>query len=155
VHNGAILGNARARLALKPGEPHTVRVDGGRYRALEATPLTEPKGVSLAVLAHQSEIDDAVSSLELRLAFGLLASLVLIGLVAYVIGRSIVRHLARVAGAANAIALGRSGVRVPVDGGDEFAQLGRAFNSMAGQLEVRMDELTTERNRLRDVTTSF
>jgi diguanylate cyclase (GGDEF)-like protein len=154
VRNGSIEGGGGA-LRLQSGKPGTVGALGGRYRALRSSALLEPRGVSFAVLAPQHEIDRAVSSAELSLAGALLASLLLIGVVAYIIGRSIVRGLGRLASAADDIAAGRAGVRVPVGGGDEFAQLGRAFNSMAGQLEHRLDELTVERNRLREVTTIF
>jgi diguanylate cyclase (GGDEF)-like protein len=107
------------------------------------------------VLARQSEIDRAAASGERRLELGLLASLLLIGLVAYVIGRSIVKSIGHIVQAANDIARGRLGARVPVRGRDEFAHLGRSFNTMADELEARMAELTEERNRLHEVTTRF
>ena len=90
-----------------------------------------------------------------RLLIGLLGSLLLIALVAYLVGRSIVRSIARLVDAANAIARGERGVRVPVKGRDEFARLGRAFNAMANQLEARLEELGAERSRLREVTSRF
>ena len=42
-----------------------------------------------------------------------------------------------------------------MDGGDEFARLGIAFNEMADQLEARLEELGAERARLRDATVRF
>jgi diguanylate cyclase (GGDEF)-like protein len=80
---------------------------------------------------------------------------VLIGLVAYVVGGSIVVTLGRLADAANAIARGRLDRRVHVQGRDEFARLGSAFNEMADQLEARVAELDAERGRLRDATIRF
>ncbi len=68
---------------------------------------------------------------------GLLIALALIALLAYVECRSIVRTL------------------VPVKGRDELAQLGRAFNEMAGQLQERLSELEAERTRFRDATMRF
>src|SRR5205814_1034200 len=61
----------------------------------------------------------------------------------------------RLVDAANAIAHGRLGGRVEVRGRDEFAQLGTAFNRMAGTLELRLAELETERSRVRDATARF
>jgi diguanylate cyclase (GGDEF)-like protein len=155
VHGGRLVSHLNESVALTPGQFRTVEVAGAHYRALEASPLTNPPGVSLAVLAPRKQIDSAIAMAERSLVLGLLASLLLVGLVAYVIGRSIVRSLSRIGGAAGDIAQGRLGVRVPVRGRDEFAELGRAFNTMAGELELRLEELTAERNRLREVTTSF
>ena len=155
VRDGALRAGGGRRVDLAPGKPQTVGIGGGDFRALQSNPLTEPADVSFAVLSPQHQIDAAISSAEKKLALGLFASLLLIALVAYIIGRSIVRSLGTIAGAANAIAAGRTGVRVPVRGGDEFALLGGAFNTMAGELERRLDELATERVRLREVTASF
>jgi diguanylate cyclase (GGDEF)-like protein len=86
---------------------------------------------------------------------GVLGSLILIALVAYVIGGSIVVSLGRLADAANAISRGRLDRRVSVTGNDEFARLGLAFNEMADQLQARMAELDAERARLREATVRF
>jgi diguanylate cyclase (GGDEF)-like protein len=132
----------------------TLEAAGGRYRAL-ASPLEDSRSTSLGLLATQTTIDSAVSGADKRLLLGILGTLVLIGLVAYVIGGSIVVTLGRLADAANAIAHGRLDRRVPVQGRDEFARLGIAFNEMADQLEARLAELDAERGRLRDATVRF
>ena len=44
---------------------------------------------------------------------------------------------------------------MPVRGRDEFAQLGRAFNQMAAQLEARLEDLEDERRRLREANARF
>lgn len=86
----------------------------------------------------------------------MLIALVLLILIAYFEGRSIVRTLGRFVSAAHDIAQGRLDRRVPeVKGRDEFARLGRAFNEMADQLEARMKELDEERRRLREATMRF
>jgi len=131
----------------------TVEAAGSRYRVV-ASPL-ESSPTSLGLLAPQSKIDSSVTGADKRLLLGILGTLVLIGLVAYVIGGSIVMALGRLADAANAIAHGRLDQRVPVQGRDEFARLGIAFNEMADQLEARLAELDAERGRLRDATVRF
>ena len=73
----------------------------------------------------------------------------------YLAGRSIVGALGRLADAAHSIAAGRLEERVEVRGRDEFAQLGRAFNQMASQLEGRLEDLEDERRRLRDANARF
>ncbi len=79
----------------------------------------------------------------------------LVAIVAFIEGRSIVRTLRGLAEAARAIAQGRLAQRVPVRGSDELATLGRAFNDMAGQLEARLEELDAERGRLRIAISRF
>ena len=132
----------------------TQEIGGDRYRAA-ATSLGGSSGVAFVLLAPQHGIDTQVSSADQRLLLGILGSLVLIGLVAYIVGGSIVATLGRVADAANAVARGRLEQRVPVQGSDEFARLGVAFNEMADQLEARLAELEAERGRLRDTTARF
>jgi diguanylate cyclase (GGDEF)-like protein len=158
VHNSRIVASSPdvvGNLPLSAGRTQTVSVDGVRYRALVGPPVGEIPGVHFAVLSPQSLIDAANASSRNRLLLGLLASLLLVSLVAYVEGRSIVRTLRGLAQAAHAIALGSLSERVPVRGKDEFALLGTAFNDMASQLQARLDELDDERGRLRDAITRF
>jgi diguanylate cyclase (GGDEF)-like protein len=107
------------------------------------------------VLSPQDVIDAAARKSERRLFLGLFASLVLFGLVAYLLGRSAVRTLRRLAQAANAIADGDLAQRVEVGGRDEFAQLGASFNRMAGELERQVAELEDERSRVQNATARF
>jgi diguanylate cyclase (GGDEF)-like protein len=78
-----------------------------------------------------------------------------VGILAYVLGRTIVGSLKQLAEAAGAIARGSFERRVPADGNDEFARVGRAFNDMAEQLELRLEELAAERNRVREAIARF
>ena len=134
------------------GRAEIVRLAGTRYRLLSTLPLAQPRGLSFVMLARQSAIDGAARASERTMMLALAASLLLAGLVAYFLSRSIVRTLGRLAAAAQAIAAGRLGERVAVRGRDEFAQLVRAFNAMAAQLEARLVELESERNRLSRAT---
>lgn len=157
VRNGRIVvapNWLRGRLALEPGRTATVSIGGDRYRALVAA-RAKDSALVLAALAPQSEIDAASGELLRRLFLGVLATLLLIALVAYFEGRSIVRAVSRIAVAANAISRGKLDERVPVKGRDELARLGSAFNQMADQLQVRLDELESERQRLRDALSRF
>jgi diguanylate cyclase (GGDEF)-like protein len=138
-----------------PPRARTVEAGGDSFRALAASLQEGAGGPALALLASQGQIDDAVATADKRLALGLLLSLLLVGIVAYVVGRSIVDSLGRLANAANAIARGRLDRRVEVHGRDEFGRLGLAFNEMADQLEARLEELDAERARLREATVRF
>jgi HAMP domain-containing protein len=140
------------RLTLAPGLTRSVGVGGARYRALVAGSLQEDPlaGARLAVLSPQNVIDRANGSTRTRLLLFLVGSLLIVAIVAWIEGRSIVRTLRDLVHAAHAIARGRLDERVPLRGRDEFSQLGRAFNDMADQLEERLQELEAERARLRE-----
>ena len=145
----------RGRIDLLSGKPHTVSLGGTRYRALVAGTLEGRPGATLGVISPQALIDAANRNAMKQLLIGLVAALVFVGCVAYVEGRSIVRTIRRLVDAAAAIARGDLKERVPVQGRDEFALLGRTFNQMAFQLQTRLEELEAERGRLRDVTSRF
>jgi diguanylate cyclase (GGDEF)-like protein len=142
-------------LAVLPGMPTRVTVGGRDYRALGTSLLGGKTGVTLVGLSPQSEIDTAAASAQRNVIGALLASLVLFAVAAYLLGRSVVGTLRRLAGAADAIAGGTLHKRVHVQGNDEFAQLGRAFNRMAGELDQRMRELKAERVRVHDAFARF
>jgi len=132
------------------GSPQMVSLGGKRFRGISSPRLAERPAAALAVITPQSAIDAANRSFERRYLVGLLLSIVLLGTVAMLQGRAILGAVGRLVGAANAIARGSLGERVPVKGHDELATLGRAFNAMAEQLQARLAELEAERRRLRD-----
>jgi diguanylate cyclase (GGDEF)-like protein len=145
----------RGHVPVAAGRSATVRVEGTRYRAFVAPALPRVPGARLAVLTPKQLIDAADARTRNRLLAGLLACLALVGVVAYLQGRAIVRHLRRFATAARGIAHGSLHERVPVRGRDEFAELGTALNDMAVQLEARLAELEAERGRVREAVARF
>jgi len=148
VVDGRIVAGAPVEeLQLRPGRSGRVVVAGVVSRALATSPLADPAGLQLVALTPQRAIDVAARSAEMRLAAVLLGSLLVFSLVIFLLGRSVVTTLRRLADAADGIADGRLDERVEVRGRDEFAQLGGAFNRMAGQLEQQLHELRTERRR--------
>jgi len=158
VEDGQIVaGPSRVggRFDLAAGKTRTVSLGGTKYRALVAGTLEERPSATLGVISPQSLIDAANRKATNQLLIGLAAALLFVGCVAYVEGRSIVRTIRRLVDAAHAIARGDLKQRVPVQGRDEFALLGRTFNQMAFQLQTRLDELEAERGRLRDFTSRF
>jgi diguanylate cyclase (GGDEF)-like protein len=145
----------QGRFDVLSGKTRTVSLDGTRYRVLVAGTLREQPTATLGVISPQARIDAANRDATNRLLVGLIASLLLVACVAYLEGRSIVRTIGRLVDAARAIARGDLKQRVPVQGRDELALLGRTFNQMAHQLQARLDELEAERGRLRDVISRF
>jgi len=145
----------RGRVPLAAGRSATISLSGTRYRAFVAPGLSGVTSARLAVLTPQALLDAADARSRNRLLAGLLACLALVGIVAYLQGRSIVRHLGGFATVARGIARGALGERVPVHGRDEFAALGTALNDMAAQLEARLAELEAERARVREALARF
>jgi diguanylate cyclase (GGDEF)-like protein len=145
----------RGHVDVAAGQTATASVGGTRYRVFVAPPLPGVPTVRLGVLTRQAVINAADARTRNRLLAGLLACLALVGVVAYLQGRAIVRHLRRFGTAARGIARGSLHERVPVHGRDEFAELGAALNDMAAQLEVRLAELEAERGRVREALARF
>lgn len=139
---------------LMPGRVETASIGDRDYRAI-GTRVVPESTVMLAAATPSSVIASEKQNVLGRLLLGLLGSLLLIACVAYLAGRSIVGALGRLADAAHSIAAGRLDERVSVHGRDEFAQLGRAFNQMASQLEGRLEDLEDERRRLREANARF
>lgn len=144
-----------SELAPEAGVPGRVQLAGTAYRALAGPRLAQPAGLAFVVLTGQGAIASATRSTERTIVLGLLGGLVLLVGAAYLVGRSIVVTLRRLAAAANELAHGRLDERVEVRGHDEFAQLGNAFNRMAAELQQRLAELETERGRLQQATARF
>jgi diguanylate cyclase (GGDEF)-like protein len=147
-------GGVTGKVAAPEGRVVTAMIGSTSYRIVGVRLLRQPP-VTLTAITPTASIVAAQQSERTKLVAGLLASLLLIGLVAYVAGRWIVGSLGTLAAAANSIAAGRLHERVQVRGRDEFAAVGRAFNQMAEQLEARLADLEDERQRLRDANARF
>ena len=159
VENGKVVaGPAKAvgeRVGALPGKTYDITLSGTRFRTLVAETSAGKPVVTVGVISPQRLIDAANHSALQRLLIGLVSCLLLVAAMAYIEGRSIVRTIRRLVDAARAIARGDLKQRVPVQGRDEFALLGRTFNEMAAQLQTRLDELEHHRGRLRDVISRF
>jgi diguanylate cyclase (GGDEF)-like protein len=135
---------------LAAGRPLAVSVAGSRYRALATRPLAEKPNVQIAVLAPADPIALQAAATRKHLLYILLGALLVLAAIAAAEGKSIMRWVRELAGAAEAIGKGRLDRRVPVRGRDEFSDLARSLNSMADQLQTRLLELELQRTRLRE-----
>ncbi|MEO8290753.1 MAG: diguanylate cyclase [Gaiellaceae bacterium] len=132
-----------------PGpKPRYVTLGSADYRAVSAPILTGDPPMTLVVLTPKSGIEAAVGDLRERFLLFAFLALAVVALLAWLLGRTIVRSLRELADAAGAVSRGTFGQRVPVRGRDEFAKLGRAFNDMSGQLAA-------ERGRVQDAVDRF
>ncbi len=105
---------------------------------------------TVVVLTDTSAATSASTRSQL-IAIGLLVLFLLLALVgALLISRQLHGQLARFLAAAKRIGGGDFSTTVPIEGEDEFAELGREFNKMSRELEQRMRELGEERARLRE-----
>lgn len=126
--------NPRHLARLQRGQPLVQR--GERDPAL-ALGLFAADDTLVAVLALDTGDRGAARTRQLALA--LLGLLLVLGVGAWPLARSLTRRLARLEEGADRIAAGQLDHRVPgASGGDEIDRLGHAFNAMATQLEAML-----------------
>ena len=113
--SAASTATLRGTIDVTPGRVATATIENHSFRALGAR-LGPESGVQLAALTPSSAIASEKRSLIGRLLLGLVGSLLLIAVVAYVAGRSIVGSLARLA-ERRELHRGRSTARAGADQG--------------------------------------
>ena len=106
------------------------------------------RGEELVVFTDASELNDAIGENRLLVVALLLAFLMLALASTVFVSRALNAQIGQFLEAARRLAGGRFDDRVPVAGDDEFAQLGREFNRMSGQLEAKIEEVEGKRNEL-------
>ena len=115
----------------------TLRVDG-----------FDGREVSLLTTLPESSSGNSTTQ---WIVIGALAGFLLLAIAfAITVSRTLQAEVQSLLVAARAIGRGDFSKRVPTEGNDEFAALGKEFNSMAEELEERLEELQRERARLAD-----
>lgn len=106
---------------------------GGEVRGVRLLSLGGGRVTTVAIVQRQV----ATIGSEARVWFLLSGAIVLVGaaIAASILARRFVQPIRRATAATEAIAAGDLGVRVPVDGDDEIADLGSGINTMAAELE--------------------
>jgi diguanylate cyclase (GGDEF)-like protein len=126
-------------------------VEGEKYRLTGfETPGFDGGTLGVHVLIPEDELDDAVSENAFFIGVILVAFLICALAFALTAARSLQSQIERLLDAARTIGKGNFSIEVPTEGNDEFAALGKEFNSMARQLETRLEELQLERARLQE-----
>ncbi|RAQ98294.1 sensor histidine kinase [Thermogemmatispora tikiterensis] len=99
-----------------------------------------------------SNVKDLALLISVTMMLGLVSFIALLAVIpptaffSYLVVRRTTARLRALAEAAHALRLGNYGVRVPVEGEDEVAQLQADFNAMAAELERALRELKQERD---------
>jgi diguanylate cyclase (GGDEF)-like protein len=107
-------------------------------------------GQEISVLTTLPESTSGNSTTQ-WIVIGALAGFLLLAIAfAITVSRTLQAEVQSLLVAARAIGRGDFSKRVPTEGNDEFAALGKEFNSMARQLQARLEELQRERERLED-----
>jgi diguanylate cyclase (GGDEF)-like protein len=125
-----------------------VKIGARNYRTV-LFPVLEPDGTRLTVRLFTpvpAQGDQAIL-VVVGLIFGFLALALVF---AVIVSRTLSSEVQRLLHAAQRLGRGDFSVQVPAEGNDEFAALGKEFNSMALQLEARLEDLRRERGRLQE-----
>jgi diguanylate cyclase (GGDEF)-like protein len=134
-----------------PESSREVRFGDEEYRG-RAARIREPGAPPATVAVFQSSADlDAAIADNRRVIFGILLGFFLLALLSSaLITRALQDQIQKFLAAARRLARGDFAHPVPTEGGDEFAQLGREFNSMSEQLEAKIEELGRKREELEE-----
>ncbi len=138
-----------AQDVVMPEEPgNDVRIGNVDYRTtfFRADEPSPPK-VVVRLFSRVPERDTNATILIVGLLVGFLALALIF---AVIVSRTLSSEVQRLLYAAQRLGRGDFSVSIPVDGNDEFAALGKEFNSMARQLEARLEDLRKERTRLQE-----
>lgn len=136
-----------------PRLPHrgTVDIGGSDYRITSFSAATlSGERVVVALLAPNDDLRASIGRSSRLVAAALILFLLLALAFAVLVSRSLQAQIQQLLEAAKRLGGGEFGVEVPAGGRDEFAALGAEFNAMARQLEVRLEDLRTERTRLQE-----
>ena len=127
----------------------TLGIRGEDYRG-KFVAIQAPAGpaVQLGVLSPSASFSERIAHNRVLIALlvGLFVLLAMIS--AGVVSRALTGQIATFLAAARRLSRGDFQLLVPLQGNDEFAELGREFNDMSAQLEAKMEELEHKRREL-------
>ncbi len=136
------------------------KLSHGRRRASIETPrgvifghslYRETQGRLRAVVVFEARKRPLLALLNQSMGLRLFLAILLSGLICYVLSRALTNRIKALQHAASQLASGKLDTRIKVceSGGDETDQLARDFNSMAVQLD---DKIQSQKRLLRDVS---
>jgi diguanylate cyclase (GGDEF)-like protein len=130
-------------------------IGDARYRVAEFELQGTTSPASLLALYPAERIDAQISSVQTKVAVGVGLMLLVILVGSEIVVRSITGQLGAFAQRAREVGEGRFAGEIAVHGSDEIAQFAQAFNRMSVELEHRIDELESERRRVREALARF
>ncbi len=152
-------GRPEISAALEGGIGHAVRYSHtlSRNMVYVAVPIRHDGVLVGSVRTSYSarSIDETLSGVRSRLAFGGLGVALLAALISLSISRRISRPLVRMKEGAERFAQGELDRRLPVEGTEEIAGLADALNQMAAQLDERIQTVLRQRNEQEAVLRSM
>lgn len=125
----------------------TLEVAGGDEFRGRYTTVQDPVGspAQLGVFQDATELSRSIRGDQVLVGAILLGFFLLAVVSSILVVRSLGRQIDRFLRAARAVGRGDFEARVPAQGGDEFAALGREFNAMSRQLKENVEELERRR----------
>jgi diguanylate cyclase (GGDEF)-like protein len=145
--SSTITGSVPAQFAARG----TVTIGGVAYRAVKQSfPGFGGSRVNVIMLSDLSATANSVQTSRLVAAFFIAGFLILAFAFSVLASRALQGQIARFLTAARRLAGGDFSEPVPIEGRDEFAELGDEFNSMSSQLASKLEELNLERAKLRE-----
>jgi diguanylate cyclase (GGDEF)-like protein len=151
VADGRLLASTLRERGSVDARSGDATIAGGDYRG-RFGPLADPVGLPLEVGVFQSRAGLAGSISDRRVLIGLIlvVFLMLALLSSIVVVRALQRQVNKFLEAARRLGRGDFSRPVPVEGSDEFADLGREFNAMSQQLASKIEEVQRKRGELED-----
>jgi diguanylate cyclase (GGDEF)-like protein len=134
-----------------PGVAADIDAGGREYRGrvIRFNELAGPS-VDLAILRPSAPFSEHIADNRLLIA-GFLTLFVLLAIAsATFVSRALTGQIATLLAAARRLSRGDFRQAVPVEGHDEFAELGREFNDMSEQLEAKIEEVERKRQELEE-----
>jgi diguanylate cyclase (GGDEF)-like protein len=129
----------------------TLHIDNAEFRAASFSARGfGDQPVRVAVLYDTEAVSADISDGRRLAAIILVVFVALAFGFALLVSRSLQSQIGGFLAGAKRLAGGDFSTPVSTEGSDEFAELGQEFNTMAGQLESRLEELRRERARLQE-----
>ncbi|MEU6992321.1 MtrAB system histidine kinase MtrB [Streptomyces sp. NPDC046465] len=136
VDNGTGVYQANTRVIYDDGrEPQSGLVIGKRLNDLNGDPY------QLYYLFPLTQEEESLNLVRTTLATAGLFVVVLLGAIAWLVVRQVVTPVRMAAGIAERLSAGRLQERMKVTGEDDIARLGEAFNKMAQNLQLKIQQL--------------
>jgi diguanylate cyclase (GGDEF)-like protein len=135
----------------RPDQSRDFEIEGRSYRGrLDRIRESAGPPVEIAVFREAEAVANAIADNRLLIG-GILVAFLLLALATSVfVVRALQGQIGNFLAAAQRLARGDFEHKVPTEGRDEFAALGREFNSMSGQLAAKIDEVERKRRELEE-----